>query len=334
MWKVTNKKNAQILSKLRNIIDLLFQEIIYYKSTENSINFHSYIKSKNLNTATKKAIVYLLESNYICGEDLKFSNIIDSILSLDCTKIKEEYKNYTYQNNKLDNLDFDIKRYKNNRYFKPLFTKFLFGVFFNDNNFWECIDSKFNYSKQVFHQNFLEENNLSVCPYCDIDTIIDDSSKDVEHFLPKNSFPYLSMHENNLYSACKSCNCITNKGTKLPYLPFDVPYKTCIGEKSRFSIDKQSNTILLEDNKHLSIENYYKLINLRKRYGQKSVYNAIVRRGEMLYDTISRINNKDDFVNIKEYLFLGYEPLTFAMSCIFESWQDYYNYMKDHESVS
>lgn len=76
-----------------------------------------------------------------------------------------------------------------------------------------------HFDRDTFVQEFLQENNnLSVCPFCDGDL----GSAQVDHFFPKAKFPFLACHPLNLVPICSTCNSRTCKGEKTPLDP-DAP---------------------------------------------------------------------------------------------------------------
>lgn len=66
-----------------------------------------------------------------------------------------------------------------------------------------------------FHKDHFTEPPPRICPYTD--TFIQDTKLD--HFLPKDEFPMLSMHPDNLIPCGTDPNSITHKGKKLPLDP-------------------------------------------------------------------------------------------------------------------
>lgn len=55
-------------------------------------------------------------------------------------------------------------------------------------------------------------NRRKVCPYCDNNL----RTTELDHFLPKDDFPFLSCHPDNLIPSCHGCNSGSRKGTKVP----------------------------------------------------------------------------------------------------------------------
>src|SRR5262249_18731883 len=68
--------------------------------------------------------------------------------------------------------------------------------------------------KNAFRAMFWAINPLKVCPACDGPRI--DSLYEIDHFLPKTLYPFLSMHPTNLVPICAKCNSSSEKGRKDP----------------------------------------------------------------------------------------------------------------------
>ena len=146
----------------------------------------------------------------------------------------------------------------------------------NDNKIW-------NRLKNTFIKEFLKE--VRFCPYCwktpliSFDNNGNTRTFDLDHFFPKDDFPYLSLNFYNLIPSCKSCNFI--KWTKNPLSILDNhieskifhPYFWFIRknkawryliEKKEFynefdfsDISKFANSNLIAHNKAFSLLNTY-----------------------------------------------------------------------------
>jgi len=98
--------------------------------------------------------------------------------------------------------------------------------------------------------NLAEKLDINVCPYCNKNytyTVIDKSSKikkkqytrpDIDHFLPKETYPYFALSIYNLIPSCLVCNR-TIKGSK----PFSIethlhPYMESFNNILKFSTSK------------------------------------------------------------------------------------------------
>ncbi len=75
------------------------------------------------------------------------------------------------------------------------------------------------FDRDAFVQEFWAANSdLNVCPACDgqrPDSIDDKNYSDVDHYLPKAAYSFLSVHPANLVPICKECNS-SFKGTRDP----------------------------------------------------------------------------------------------------------------------
>jgi len=63
---------------------------------------------------------------------------------------------------------------------------------------------------------FIKELNIKCCPYCNRDYIYTTAQNklkhEIDHFYPKNFYPYLAISYYNLIPSCKFCNQISVKG--------------------------------------------------------------------------------------------------------------------------
>lgn len=68
-----------------------------------------------------------------------------------------------------------------------------------------------NFDKDVFITG-IPNKNLKVCPYCDNYL----QKTELDHFLPKDDFPFISCHPDNLIPSCHDSNSGSHKGTTVP----------------------------------------------------------------------------------------------------------------------
>ena len=74
-----------------------------------------------------------------------------------------------------------------------------------------------------FSKIMKDRNRYSlVCPYCQASHI---EFNNLDHFLPKTTFPILSIFEENLIPICVFCNGRSIKGDVVPTIPIYHPYK-------------------------------------------------------------------------------------------------------------
>jgi len=104
---------------------------------------------------------------------------------------------------------------------------------FNYNSFSNSTDSNWN------AYEFCSEMNVSVCPYCNRQYIfVVGSSKDkharpeIDHFFPKEKYPFLALSFFNFIPSCHSCNHTKNaKEEDIIY-----PYKESFSSEAKFAL--------------------------------------------------------------------------------------------------
>lgn len=70
-------------------------------------------------------------------------------------------------------------------------------------------DGRREFDKDEFIASFPD---LNICPYCD--TLL--QTDELDHFLPKDSFPFLTCHPDNLFPSCHDSNRVGHKGSEVP----------------------------------------------------------------------------------------------------------------------
>ncbi|MBY7025164.1 MULTISPECIES: hypothetical protein [Clostridium] len=340
MWKVTNEVNKVILDDFRyKLIEPLFEEMIYYKKQSFSISFSENIKNgiDIMHGSSRSLINYV---NKRKTKNVSFGKLIEQIISkTSLNELENYYSIFVFQNNEINNGNYNIKEEQISKEFKFLFVDFFYEMFFDYKKIWILIDKKkyekFFFNRDIFHRNFKRENNIEICPYCDIDTTISVSNNEVEHFLPKSKFPFLSMNAYNLIPSCHTCNKKPEgKGTDV-YMPIYSPYNMQIGDKLKFENDIVKRKIELSTDDSL-IENYLKLLNLKSRYRPRRVYDYVEEKAESIYDTINdieQIGNVSltekqimDYIDKKCTKFDKKEPLSFAVKYAFSEYELYLRY--------
>lgn len=335
MWKVTNEVNKEILDNFRyKLIEPLFKEIINYKKQCFNISFSKYVEDEKKSNNNLMLISYL---NKRKTKDVKFVELIEKIISKNSlTEIEDIYKLFIFQNNAIDNRNYNIEEQEISDEFKFLFIAFFYEKFFDYQEIWALIDKnkfgKYNFNRKAFHLNFKKENNIEVCPYCDMDTTINISNNEIEHFLPKSKFPFLSMNAYNLIPSCNACNKKTEgKGSDVK-LPIYAPYNIQIGDKLNFDNDIVKRKIELSTN-NILIENYIELLNLKSRYSSNRIYDIVEGKAESIYDTLCDIEQMTNKYLTKEEImtyidksstkFAKKEPLSFATKYTFNKYDLY-----------
>lgn len=342
MWKITNNINKEILDEFKNkLIKPLFKEMINYKKLDLNCGFKKYIKENpDINCkASKNLIEYINDRIY---KGTIFNELIDKIiLENSLTDIELNYKLFKKQNDDVDKLNYNIKQEEIPEGFKILFVEFFYNKFFNYEKIWEFIDiEKYGekcFSRKIFHQNLKYENDMVICPYCDIDTTINISNNEIEHFLPKSKYPYICMNANNLISSCHACNKkVEGKGDAV-FIPIYTPFNLQIGDNIDMKNDIINRKINLQSENE-SISNYLKLLKLKERYSSDIIYNLVENKAESIYETICKIEeikkcpmSEKDIIEYIEQTYTKFakkEPLSFAVKKIYSKYDLYTEYKK------
>lgn len=322
MWKVTNKNTRPYLIEFRNyIIEPLLLVISNHITYTTFIDFNEYISGN----FPKKQYELL---SYVVNKIHHGVKIFDLVADVNPSTIANQLSLYSKQTKQLDNLDFNLTEEDVDIVLSKLFRNFFYELFFNDEFIWKKITDDC-FSRKDFHEKFKKENSLSVCPYCDIDTIISDGNIVIEHFLPKSKFPFLSMHPNNLISCCQGCN--GSYGKKTDYaIPIANPYTHQIGDLVSFDIDKYNHKIKLNAIASIEVDNYLDLMQLKQRYGKDEIFEQIDLKFKVIFKQWRRLEslgfNIEAHSLIIEYLNFRKESLTFAMKSICKEKVLYDNY--------
>lgn len=342
MWKITNNTNKEILDDFKNkLIEPLFKEVINYKDMGLNCGFKKYInENQNMKCESSKELIsYVIDRKH---NGIIFNDLIDNIiLENSLTDIEKNYTLFKNQNDSIDKLNYNISQEDIPEGFKILFVEFFYNKFFNYEKIWELIDiDKYGdsyFNRKMFHQNFKDENNIVICPYCDIDTTISISNNEIEHFLPKSKYPYICMNANNLISSCHACNKKVEGKGDIVFMPIYTPFNLQIGDIIEIESDIINREITLKSDDE-SIDNYLELLKLKERYGSDTIYNLVESKAESIYDTICKIEEikKESMTekDIVEYIEQSYtkfarkEPLSFAVKNIYSKYELYTEYKK------
>lgn len=145
------------------------------------------------------------------------------------------------------------KAYKNRKWFEDQYKNF---------RSIECIDGKWG------GRTFVESLDLRTCPYCNrnfIDTYKIDGNNEIrdnaqiDHFFPKEKYPYFSISLYNLIPCCAQCNHIKSNNMK----EIVYPYSDTINDAMNFKID------FLEDIKN-------NIDNIDVLYGKSDKFNISI----------------------------------------------------------
>lgn len=114
------------------------------------------------------------------------------------------------------------------------------------------------------------------CPTCGLAQFYSSGDVDIDHFLPKSKFPFLSIYSENLLGVCKSCNQIF-KHEKIQF-PIAHPRKIEIAKKinMNYSLENDENnhkvifTVDEGDEDYCDgLKNYIELFQLKERYNDE-----------------------------------------------------------------
>jgi len=277
MWKVNNKTNKDFLDNFQSkIIVPLFDFIIKLKG-----NSYKEVSFKDF----EKEIFKFLDPNFpivVFKKKYKQKKCYELILALINTntlkELKEQKAIFKTQNNSINSGNYSLTPENTPDELYRIFSNILYAQCFDNDDCWNFIQTGLKYKRKAFHSNFKSENeDRTICSLCDVDSVISKSNGIVEHFLPRNKFPYLSMNANNLTTCCNACNLgEEGKGTG-SINPIWSPFSRQIGDSVKFNI-KPNKIVISPKNGNIAIDNYIDLMKLNKRFSTKSVYNTSITR--------------------------------------------------------
>jgi len=337
MWKVTNDINNSKLSKFENeVIKPFFYEILNCKGLNYTIPFLDYLKDDTLlKDINNKNILNFISKRK--KDKISFAAHVDVLINNNTLEnLRHYYALYIYQNRQINQKYTSIYFEDIPIQFKKIFNEFFYGKIFDSVELWTILGEE-PLKRKKFHENFKMENNINVCPYCDIDTTTNKGNNQVEHFWPKSKYPFLAMNAYNLISSCVSCNMPNEGKGTTNYQIITMPYVSQVGDKISFVLNPENKCVTVST-AQLEIDNYLKLLNLYNRYESGDVYRALMNRGNELYSTLldmeryskEEIKEKD----IKEYVVnkKKYDkkmvPLYFASIDIFSDYDAYKKFCK------
>ncbi len=332
MWYVKNITNGKKLKQFeKKIIIPLFCEMIRYKNKARIDSFIDYLRTFP-NKECNDILIYVCKRKH---KGVCFVELVDRILSdMSELEIRRYYYIYIKQNRELKSQAAFIKYEMISDDFKKIFINFFYEHFFSMEGIWKLIDGE-AFTREKFHENFKNDNKISVCPYCDIDTIVNAGNGQIEHFWPKSTYPFLAMNSLNLISSCHSCNePFEGKGVGT-YNPITMPYYEQIGEKIKFKYDTLHKKIDVFSTE-CRIENYIKLLKLKKRYGVNTVYYNVQMYAESIYNSIQeyehnfsvKLTEKEikDYIRSKNMRVEKLDNLFFAILNVFSDYNDFVKY--------
>lgn len=291
MWLVSNNVNKHVLDRYSVIIENIFLILISISKKKNKAKL---LKDKD----------YLLksfdENDYLDSKLLSVNKsandtiikLLITIINLNGDILDEEYLKYKEQNFQINSGNYNLTQENHPESLVKLFKDYFYDKFFGVEWIWiELVGKK--YTRGMFKSDFLDENKLYACPYCDTETISNVRNSWIEHFLPKSKFPYVSCNINNLIPSCTSCNVSgSGKGENFKN-PIVNQFSLQIGDQLDF--EYKNGEILIPKNANSSVENYIELLKLRNRYKEKNVRSRIVSSLKNNYNIILQLKENQDF---------------------------------------
>jgi hypothetical protein len=163
-----------------------------------------------------------------------------------------------------------------------------FGVITTDEKNYEIYnDFRVHWAKKL-----VELSGVKVCPYCNRNFVVNfdkGTTVELDHFFPKNNYPYLAISLFNLIPSCHTCN--HKKGTQKLKI---YPYKESISDYIKFS-HKITKLPFSEDNLELlttkskntkkvrkKINNYENILHISSLYeNHKDIILELIQKAEI-----------------------------------------------------
>ncbi len=287
MWFVTNKENKEILLDYKErIIQPTFEFIIF--CSEKGVTTEKDIRELYNKTSLKNSgiIDYFISKK----ENNTFINLLIKLVLLDEKQLKEQYNVFICQTNSLENLNFNLPQYNHPVEIKDLFVNYFYGLFWSEIELWDSF-MNIEFSRTIFHSNFKKENKLYACPYCDTDTISIKPNSNVEHFLPKEEYPFLSCTAENLISSCIACNLAEEGKGRGIKNPIFSPYQLQLGDSMK--IELLNGVFNVVNTGGEEILNYIELLKLNNKYGSEVLRDRAMANFELQYEIISKYSKKE-----------------------------------------
>lgn len=282
-----NKKTRNIFYKC--LIDLLGYSKLGQRSFKKSELFEfllsdQYIKNLNHQNVDTTVEKILKKSSYLRASD-EFTE-----------GFKKDYTNFIKQ---LKNLDGSSEeKFIECKKIIVSFTKKLRMSMTNNDELYSYENTPWGSYK------FIKMLGVNICPYCNINytpTVIKPwtgkgTRADLDHFLPKDCFPYFSMSIYNLVPSCKICNS-SFKGDKREFLYGLNPHYSGYEDVYKFVYDFDDvDSILDIDN---DINSVFYNLTLDEKYIQKNDIDKInvIESAKVNIDNLSTILLYDQFID-------------------------------------
>ena len=174
-----------------------------------------------------------------------------------------------------------------------------------------CLD--YSGMRSNFFPEYFQKLGIKSCVYCNSQltlTIEREKVKrnqvrhkalfQVDHYYPKEKYPYLSIALYNLYPVCASCN-LTKSNNSVDFKLYDEKVKT---DTFQFELDKSSKAKFLITRNLMDLKvnfrkvnepNYVDIFNIKELYAtQKDIAEEIILKS-LVYDNTYRNNLKEFF---------------------------------------
>ncbi|MCD4667794.1 MAG: HNH endonuclease [Sulfurimonas sp.] len=155
----------------------------------------------------------------------------------------------------------------------------------------------YNDFRQTWAKKLVNLTNIKVCPYCNRNFIVNfDKNKttvELDHYYPKNNYPYLAISLYNLIPSCHTCNHKKHRKKLKIY-----PYKESINDYIKFSFtvnklpfkaDNIDLLIIKKENTRKNrkkINNYEKVFNISTLYeNHKDIVSELLQKKEIYSDS-------------------------------------------------
>lgn len=117
---------------------------------------------------------------------------------------------------------------------------YFYGTLLDNQLFWDTYNPGGNYKTR--NEIREEQGRGRVCPYCDQTYINTPITSNMDHFLPKSVFPFLSIYWQNIIVSCTGCNNHLVKADNW-FIPILHPYFDPIEDVLYFSFDEDKRII-------------------------------------------------------------------------------------------
>jgi hypothetical protein len=284
MWKVKNEINARHVFKYNTRIIMPFFRLWLKVALEDNLVEKLAEGDFWEKYLTKSPIINerFLDNNKK-GHPIK--PLLGDIVQLGHAVLKTELERYLAQNREVYNGNYNIPKLIHPDPITDFFKHYLYDFYWGKSWVWTDIVG-ITFSRGTFHNNFKRENKLTICSYCDVDTIAAAINSSIEHFLPKDHFPLVACNPRNLIPCCNACN-MPSSGKGAGYRsPIYSQFNRQMGDDVQFKFQNNSMEILPHEDP--ATENFIDLLKLRARYKEVPVHTSVIKRFTINYNLFAR----------------------------------------------